>query len=144
MQNNLSVDAAAACDMGRLVRGNFFLQSQFLLLESLNRRCVWCWPGHFIAQTGFQSGVLALKGVEVGRHCGRCHSSFSLITGDAPEKATRQTKRSSRRFIETTSTMRCKALMNRKSMRPCFHAMKRSRARLHQRVENAPAILPNR
>jgi hypothetical protein len=49
----------------RSAGGNFFLQSQFLLLEGLDHRGVGHWPGHFIAQPGFKAGMLALKGVEV-------------------------------------------------------------------------------
>jgi hypothetical protein len=63
--------------------GDFFLQSQLLLLQSLNRRSVGSRPGQFVADASFEAGMLALEGVEVG-HCGRCHSSFSYMRGDAP------------------------------------------------------------
>jgi len=70
MQKMLSPTAAPTFAKPSSVADDFFLQSQFLPLEGLDHRGIGRGPGHFVAQAGVKAGMLALKSVEVGRHCG--------------------------------------------------------------------------
>ena len=47
--------------------GDFFLQSQFLAFELLDRHFVWRRAGHFLMQSVFQPGMFCLKRGDVGR-----------------------------------------------------------------------------